>query len=73
MERHIKAKPDGMYQAIVAPGIMKFLDFARLQLKNGESHSGKTGDREYVLDLFSGTASISIDSGKGEKQVYENA
>ena len=73
MERHIKAKADGKYQQIVAPGTMKFLDFARAQLKNGETHSGKTRDREYVLDIFSGTASISIETGKGKKQVYENA
>lgn len=72
MERHIKARADGKYQQIVAPGIMKFLDFARAQLKNGETHSGRTGGREYVLDIFSGTASISIETGKGEKQVYEN-
>ena len=57
MERHIKARADGKHQQIVAPGVMKFLDFARVQLKNGETHSGKTGDREYVLDIFSGTAS----------------
>ena len=67
MERHIKAKPDGKYQQIVAPGTMKFLDFARVQLQNGETHSGKTDGREYVLDIFSGTASVSIKSGKGEK------
>ena len=73
MERHIKARADGKFQQIVEPGIMKFLDFARAQLNSGETHSGKTGDREYVLDIFSGTATISIESSKGEKQVYENA
>jgi 5-deoxy-glucuronate isomerase len=73
MERHIKAKANGKYQQIVAPGTMRFLDFARLQLKSGEHHSGKTGEREYVLDIFSGTASVSIENAKGQKQVYSKA
>ncbi|MEJ2006738.1 MAG: 5-deoxy-glucuronate isomerase [Acidobacteriota bacterium] len=73
MERHIKAKADGKYQQIVVPGVMRFLDFGRLQLKKGEKHSGKTGEREYVLDIFSGTASISINSESGQSQVFPNA
>ena len=73
MERHIKAKSDGNYQQIVAPGVMRFLDFGRLQLKKGEKHSGKTGEREYVLDLFSGTASVSINSASGQSQVFPKA
>jgi len=72
MERHIKAKANGRYQQIVAPGTMRFLDFGRLQLKSGEKHSGKTGDREYVLDFFSGTSSVSVESGQGSKQVFTN-
>ncbi len=67
MERHIKAKANEKYQQIVAPGAMQFLDFARLQLKKGEKHSGKTGDREYALDVFSGTASISVEGGGGNQ------
>ncbi len=73
MERHIKAKATGKYQEIVAPGSMRFLDFARLQMKKGESHSGATVEREYVLDIFSGTASITIESVRGRKQVYPRA
>ncbi|HZT69594.1 MAG TPA: 5-deoxy-glucuronate isomerase [Terriglobia bacterium] len=73
MERHIKAKANGRYQQIVAPGTMRFLEFARLQLKGGEQHSAKTGEREYVLDIFSGTASISIENAKGQRQVYSKA
>jgi 5-deoxy-glucuronate isomerase len=73
MERHIKAKANGKYQQIIAPGTMRFLDFGRLQLKNGEKHSATTGEREYVLDIFSGTASISVESVRGRKQVFPRA
>ena len=73
MERHIKAKLNEKYQQIIAPGTMRFLDFARLQLKKGEQHSGTTGDREYALDIFSGTASISVESVRGRNQVFPNA
>ncbi len=73
MERHIKAKPNGKYQQIVAPGTMRFLDFGRLQLKSGEKHSGNTGEREYVLDIFSGTASVSVEGDRGAKQVFPKA
>ncbi|PYV24138.1 MAG: hypothetical protein DMG27_13705 [Acidobacteria bacterium] len=62
MERHIKARPDGNYQEIVRPGTLRFLDFARLRLNKGEKHSRVTGPRECVLDIFSGTASVSIES-----------
>jgi len=72
MERHIKARANGKYQQIVEPGTMRFLDFGRLQLKSGEKHSGKTGDHEYVLDFFSGTSSISVESGQGSRQVFSN-
>ncbi len=67
MERLIKAATDGKIQVVVPPGTMQFLDFARVQLKKGESHSFSTGPREYVIDLFSGTASAEIDSPQGKK------
>lgn len=73
MERHIKAKANGKYQQIVAPGTMKFLDFGRAQLKNGELHSGKTGGREFVLDIFSGKASVKVEDVQGGKQAFQNA
>jgi hypothetical protein len=56
MDRLIKAGPNGKLQQIVRPGQMRFLDFARLRLGRGEHHSGTTGDREFVLDIFSGEA-----------------
>ena len=62
MERHIKARPDGNYQEIVRPGTLRFLDFARLRLNKGEKHSRVTGPRECVLDIFSGVASVSVES-----------
>lgn len=73
MERLIKAKANGKYQQIVAPGTMRFLDFGRLQLKNGEKYSATTGEREYALDILSGTASISVESASGGKQVFPHA
>src|SRR5439155_14038766 len=61
MERHIKSRPDGNYQEIVRPGTLRFLDFARLRLNKGEKHAGATAARECVLDIFSGTASVSVE------------
>ncbi len=68
MERLIKSRPNGHYQQIVPPGIMRFLDFGRLQLRKDERYSGSTGSRESVLDFFSGTASVTIESGGGKNQ-----
>src|SRR6266699_3744314 len=61
MERHIKSRPDGTYQQIVRPGTLRFLDFARLRLNEGGKHAGNTAARECVLDIFSGTASVSVE------------
>jgi 5-deoxy-glucuronate isomerase len=70
MNRHIKAAGDGAYQEIVSPGVMRFLDFARLTLGKGEKHSGKTADREAVLDFFSGTGSVEIHTADGNRQRF---
>src|SRR2546428_13792513 len=59
MDRLIKAGPNGKLQQIVRPGQMRFLDFARLRLGRGERHSGSTGAREIVLDIFSAEGSMS--------------
>ena len=67
MQRHIKAHPDGKYQQIVAPGTMRYLDFARLQLSKGSSYAGVTGTREAVLDVFSGSAAITVDCPSGKQ------
>src|SRR5271167_3306611 len=66
MQRHIKAQPQERYQEIVPPGTMRFLDFGRLDLQPGERYFGGTGAREYVLDLFSGTASITVEDAEGK-------
>jgi 5-deoxy-glucuronate isomerase len=68
MERHIKWQPAGKYTPIVRPGALRFLDFGRLQLAGGDEYSGSTGDREYVLDFFSGSASVAIEGDGGGKQ-----
>lgn len=70
MDRLIKYRPDGNYQEIVRPGTMRFLDFARLRAEKGNRHSGATGPREYVLDLFAGTATVTIQAGNGNKEVF---
>ena len=71
MERLIKAKSNGQYQTIVNPGTMRFLEFGRLRLKKGERFSNSTGAREAVLDFFSGTASVTIETADGGKVAYD--
>lgn len=72
MERHIKAQPNGGYRQIIAPGVMRFLDFARLKLAQGEKRAAETGAREYVLDIFSGRVSVEVESAGG-KQTFAGA
>jgi len=73
MNRHIKSAPGGKFQQIVAPGTLRFLDFAHLQLARGEKHSSTTGAREYVLDIFSGRATVTVETADGKRQSYESA
>jgi 5-deoxy-glucuronate isomerase len=70
MERHIKAHPREAYREIVPPGKMRFLDFARLSLQRGDRYSGSTGQREYVLDVFFGLASVAVEDAAGKGQVF---
>lgn len=72
MERLIKAKNNGNFQQIVPPGTMRFLDFSRLQLSKGGRHSGTTGTREAVLDVFSGAATVSMTGPRTGKQSFTN-
>jgi 5-deoxy-glucuronate isomerase len=65
MQRLISASDDGKFQQIVAPRTMRFLDFARIQLPQGETHASRTEAREAVIDLFSGTASVTVTSPSG--------
>jgi len=73
MERLIKSQPADDFQEIVRPGTMRFLDFARLRLGNGQGHSYSTVDREAVLDLFTGVATITVESASGRKKVFQKA
>jgi 5-deoxy-glucuronate isomerase len=72
MERLIKAQTQTGFHQIVQPGVLHFLDFARLSLLKGQRHSGKARAREYVFDIFSGTATIAIEHAKGQRQVFAN-
>ena len=72
MERLIKARHDGRFDQIVPAGVLRFLDFARLRLAQGERHSGRTVDRECVLDLFAGTATVAVGGKPGQKQTFTN-
>jgi 5-deoxy-glucuronate isomerase len=73
MDRLIKSRHNGNYQQIVPPGTLRFLDFARLQLPPGQSHSARTGAREGVLDIFSGQAAITIRCADGTKHDFAKA
>ena len=70
MQRHIKSQPQERYQEIVPLGTMRFLGFARLNLQRDERYFGGTGSREYVLDVFSGAASITVEDAAGNSQVF---
>ena len=72
MDRLIKARVKEGFQQIVPPGVLRFLDFARLNLGKGQKHSGKTQGREYVLDIFSGTVTVAVATADGQKQVFAN-
>ena len=70
MERLIKSRHNGNYQQIVSAGTLRFLDFGRLKLPKGEKHSGTTGSREYVLDIFTGSGTVSISGPGGSQQNF---
>jgi 5-deoxy-glucuronate isomerase len=70
MDLFIKARRNEKFKQIVAPGTMRFLDFATLQLDQGESHSLQTGAREYVLDIFSGVVTLAVSTAGRSKEIY---
>jgi 5-deoxy-glucuronate isomerase len=72
MKRLIKARAKKGFQRIVKPGILRFLDFARLNLVKGKKYSSKAEGREYVLDIFSGTATVSVTTADGQTHVFSN-
>jgi 5-deoxy-glucuronate isomerase len=51
---------------------MRFLDFARLSLSQGGKYSFRAPGREYVLDIFSGTATVSVQVADGPGQVFSS-
>jgi len=69
MDRLIKVRKDGKFQQIVAPGTMRFLDFATLRLEKGDRHSLRTAGREYVLDLFYGTVTLTVSTVGRSKEL----
>ncbi len=70
MDRLIKARKNGKFQQVVAPGVMRFPDFATLQLEKGERHSLETRSREYVVDIFSGALTLAINTVGRSKEIY---
>jgi len=70
VQRHIKAQPAGSGRKpwdVVPAGVLRFLEFTLLDLAQDETYSGSTGDRECVLDVFSGTAAIEVGGGGASK------
>lgn len=72
MERLIKKNGHEKYAQIVAPGTLRFLDFARLRLERGEAHTLETGSREAALDIFGGAISVTVEYPEG-KIAFERA
>ncbi len=70
MERLIKARAGNGYQQIVAPGVLRFLDFARLNLSKGQGYAAKAEARECIIDIFSGTANIAISTTNGHPKIF---
>lgn len=71
VQRHIKAQPvSGERRWDVLPaGVLRFLEFTLLSLADGEAYSGSTGNRECMLDVFSGIASVEVETG-GSKETF---
>jgi len=72
VQRHIKAQAVGSgggHWSVVPAGVMGFLEFTLLALPEGKAYSGSTGDRECVLDAFSGIATIELD-GTSSKRTF---
>lgn len=72
MQRLIKGQPDGNSPKtwdVVPAGVLRFLEFTLLNLQEGDTQCGSTGDRECVLDTFSGLASVVV-NGPGFKQAF---
>ncbi len=71
MERLIKAKATARnFEYVVPPGVLRYLDFARLHLDRGVGYAGRSGDREIVIDLFTGSGGVSVKSASGKNFAF---
>ncbi|HKW68094.1 MAG TPA: 5-deoxy-glucuronate isomerase [Terriglobales bacterium] len=59
MQRLIKAQPHANNRDVVLSGALRFLQFSLVA--GSSEHRGFTADRECVLDVFSGVASITLE------------
>jgi 5-deoxy-glucuronate isomerase len=59
MQRLIKSQPGNRFHQVVPPGVLRFLQFSLLAGK--AEHQGSTTDRECVLDVFSGAATVTLE------------
>jgi len=69
VQRLVKAQP-GNHRDVVPPGVLRFLQFSLLA--GSGTHHGSTADREAVLDVFSGTAAVSVE-GSGLQRTFSRA
>jgi 5-deoxy-glucuronate isomerase len=72
VERLIKAQLDRnrtKHQEVVPAGILRFLEFALVDLREGDTYDGSTVGRECVLDVFSGVASFTV-TAHGIKRTF---
>jgi 5-deoxy-glucuronate isomerase len=70
MDRLIKGRKNGKFQQVVPPGAMRFIDSATLLLEKGDRHAWNTVDREYVVDIFSGSITLVIRTVGRAKDIY---
>jgi 5-deoxy-glucuronate isomerase len=56
---------------VVPAGVLRFLEFAILDMQQGDTYETATGGRECVLDAFSGAACVTVESAAGE-QAFPN-
>lgn len=60
MDRFIKTRRNRRFQRVVAPGTLRFLDFATLQLDKCERHSLNAGACENLIDILSRAFALAI-------------
>ena len=73
MDRLIKAQKNGKFRQVVAPGVLRFLDFSVFHLEKGDRHALGTGEREFVADIFSGMLTLTVNTVGRSKEIYTHA